>query len=292
MYPAGVSAVRATAIALESGLRVRLVECGAPSDDPVLLIHGWGASVYTFRFALEALAHAGRRALAFDLRGHGLSAKPIGRGQYTTEMLLGDVREVLDVLGLQRADIVGHSLGGSIALRFALAHPSRVMRLVLAAPVGLTSVPLRSIAHFLTPRFTERFARYLPPRWVTALLLRGAYGDSLRLTERAVEEYWAPSQFREYYHAVRSLLDHFAWAPLAPRDLARVAQPTLVMLGTADRLIRGAEQGAAMIPNASVVSVVGAGHLGIEECPRESNDILVRFLSGEKISVAPRTATG
>ena len=292
MYPAGLGTVQATTLALASGLRVRLLECGAPSDEPVLLIHGWGACAYTYRFALEALARAGRRALSFDLRGHGLSDKPVGPHQYSTETLLTDVRDVLDATGIRRCDVVGHSLGGSIALRFALAHPSRVRRLVLASPVGLTTVPLRSIAHLLTPRFTERFARYLPPRWVTAVLVRGAYGDPRRVTARTVDEYWAPSQFKEYYRAVRSLLDRFTWEPLPPSQLAKITQPTLVILATADRLIRGAEKGAAVIPTASVVSIDGAGHLGVEECADEFNEVLVRFLRGDKISVAPSAATG
>ena len=292
MYPAGVAAVRAGMMTLASGLRLRVLECGEASDEPVLLVHGWGACAYTYRFALEALARAGHRALSFDLRGHGLSDKPIGAEHYRTSAFLEDVRDLLDAIGVRRTAIVGHSLGGGIAMRFAIAHPSRVSRLALAAPVGLTSVPLRSIAHLLTPRFTERFARFLPPRWVTALLLRGAYAEADRLTDRIVDEYWAPSQFREYYRAVRSLLDRFAWEPLGPADLMRVSQPTLVMLGTADRLIRGADRGAAMIPNASVVSIGGAGHLGIEECAEQFNAILVRFLRGEKIAVAPSAATG
>ncbi len=292
MYPAGVPAVRVRTIALESGVRLRLLECGASSNEPVLLIHGWGACSYTYRFALHALARAGRHVLSFDLRGHGLSDKPVGRDHYRTDLLLADVRELLDAIGVRRADVVGHSLGGSIALRFAIAHPSRVRRLALAAPVGLTTVPLRTIAHLLTPRFTERFARYLPPRWVTALLLRGAYGNPGRVTDQIVDEYWAPSQFTEYYRAVRSLVDRFIWEPLPARELAKVSQPTLVILGTVDRLIRGADQGAAVIPNASVVSIRGAGHLGIEECPDEFNEILVRFFRGEKISVAPSAAMG
>lgn len=292
MYPAGVAAVQVRTITLGSGLRVRALECGASSDEPVLLIHGWGACVYTYRFALEALARAGRRALSFDLRGHGLSDKPVGRDQYRADALVGDVRDLLDTIGVRRADVVAHSLGGDIALRFALLHPSRVRRLALVAPVGFTTVALRRIAHLLTPRFTEHFARYMVPRWVTALLVRGAYGDPGRVTDQTVDEYWAPSQFKEYYLAVRSLLDRFAWAPLPPRELARVSQPTLVILGTADRLIRAADRSAAVIPDVSVVSIRGAGHLGIEECPDEFNEIIVRFLRGEKISVAPSAAMG
>jgi 4,5:9,10-diseco-3-hydroxy-5,9,17-trioxoandrosta-1(10),2-diene-4-oate hydrolase len=292
LYPAGVPAVQARTITIASGLRLRVLESGASSGEPVLLIHGWGASAYTYRFALEALGRAGYRALSFDLRGHGLSDKPTGAEHYHASALLDDVRGLLDAMGVRRTAIVGHSLGGGIALRFAIAQPSRVSRLALAAPVGLASVPLRSIAHLLTPRFTERFAGYLPPRWVTALLLREAYGEPDRVTDQIVDEYWAPSQFKEYYRAVRSLLDRFTWEPLPPRELMRVSQPTLVMLGTADRLIRGAERGAAVIPNVSVVTIRGAGHLGIEECAAEFNAILVRFLRGEKISVAPSAAIG
>jgi len=292
MYPAGVASVRTRMVALESGLRFRVLETGAVTGPPVVLIHGWGACVYTFRFAFEALARAGYRALAFDLRGHGLSDKPVGRHDYETRALIGDLREVMDRCGLERADILGHSLGGSIALRFALVHPARVRRLVLVAPVGLTTVPLHTIAHLLTPRFTERLAWYLPPRWVTAFLLRGAYGDGRRLTDRTIDEYWAPSQFDEYYVAVRRLLDRFDWQPLPLRELAKVRQRTLVMLGGADRLIRGGEGAANVIPDVSVVSLDGAGHLGIEECPDEFNDAIVRFLKDGKISVATSAATG
>jgi len=261
---------------------VRLVETGPPAGAPVLLVHGWGASVYTFRYAIEALARVGRRAFACDLRGHGLSDKPIGREAYSASALLGDVGGVLDALGVERADLVGHSLGGGILLRFAVAHPERVRRLVLAAPVGLTRVRFREIAHLLTPRFTNRFARHLPPRWLTTFLLRAAYGDPRRLSERSIDEYWAPSQFPEYYMAVRSLLDRFTWEALIPSDLARIEARTLVILGSADRLIHGAEEGAKRIPNASTILLDGAGHLGVEECANQFNDYLVRFLTDER----------
>lgn len=292
MYPAGVSGVRTSTVTLASGLRLRVIETGAAAGAPVVLVHGWGACVYTFRFALEALARAGRRALAFDLRGHGLSDKPGGQHDYETAALVGDVRELIDQCGLGRVDVLGHSLGGNIALRFALAHPSRVRRLVLVAPVGLTTVSLHTVAQLLTPHFTERLARYLPPRWVTAFLLRGAYGDRRRLTDRTIDEYWAPSQFEEYYVAVRRLLEDYEWQPLLQRELATVRQRTLVMLGSADRLIRGGERAANVIPDVSVVSLDGAGHLGIEECPDEFNDLIVRFFNDEKISVATSAAMG
>ena len=266
---------------LRSGLRARLLEAGPTNGSPVVLVHGWGACVYTFRRAMPALARAGRRALAFDLRGHGLSDKPVGPGNYTIDAMCDDLRDFMDAAGVARADLLGHSLGGGVVLHFSLAHPERIRRLVLAAPVGLTSLRLPAIGHRLSPRFTDRFARYLTPRWMTNLLLRSTYGTPARVTDRDVDEYWAPSQFPDYYRATRALLEEFDWEPIAAKRLQSMPCRTLVILSTADRLIRGAEAPARAIRGATVVNLEGAGHLGIEECAEEFNRMMLGFLNDE-----------
>ena len=76
MYPARVAEVRARWVALPDGERVRVVECGRDDAPPVLLLHGWGCSVYAWRHIAPALAAAGWKAIAMDLRGHGLSDRP------------------------------------------------------------------------------------------------------------------------------------------------------------------------------------------------------------------------
>src|SRR5690242_18118190 len=164
MFPAGVDGITTRMLPLRSGLRVRLLEAGPMDGAPVVLVHGWGACVYTFRRMVPALARVGRRVLAFDLRGHGLSDKPVGRGKYAVGAMCDDLRDFMEAARIERADLLGHSLGGGLALHFALAHPQRVERLVLAAPVSLTSIRLPAIGHLLSPRFTDRFARYLTPR--------------------------------------------------------------------------------------------------------------------------------
>jgi pimeloyl-ACP methyl ester carboxylesterase len=265
-------------LTMATGQRVRIVESGAVDGPPVVLIHGWGACVYTYRYLLRALGNAGHRAISFDLRGHGLSDKPVGRGRYTVDVLVADVRDLLDGLEIDRADVVGHSMGGGLALHFALAHSTRVRRLVLAAPVNLTRMRLPAIGHLLTPRFTDQFARYLTPRWLTNALLRSTYGNPRRATDRDVDEYWAPSQFPNYYRAARALLAQFDWEPLSVDQLMRLDCKTLVILSTADRLVRGAESPALLIPRATVVDLIGAGHLGIEECAEDFNRMVVDFL--------------
>lgn len=247
----------------------------------MVLVHGWGACVYTFRRAAPALARAGRRVLAFDLRGHGLSDKPVGKGKYTINAMCDDLRDVMDAAGVERADLLGHSLGGGVALHFSLAHPERIRRLVLAAPVSLTSIRLPAIGHFLSPRFTDRLARYLTPRWVTNVLLRSTYAKPARVTDRDVDEYWAPSQFPDYYRATRALLEEFDWDPIAAERLASMSCRALVILSSADRLIRGAEAPARAIRGAIIVNLEGAGHLGIEECSEEFNRLMLAFLNDE-----------
>lgn len=281
MFPAGVAGITTRVLPIRSGLRLRLLEAGPAHGAPVILVHGWGACVYTFRSIVPALARAGRRVLAFDSRGHGLSDKPVGRGRYTLHALCEDLRDVMDAGDLDRADLLGHSLGGGLALHFALTNPERIRRLVLAAPVGLTSISLPTIGHLLTPRFTEHFARYVTPRWLTEVLLRSTYGKPSRVTDHDVDEYWAPSQFPDYYRAARALLEEFDWDPIATERLASMPCRTLVILSTADRLIRGAEAPARAIRGATLATLEGAGHLGIEECAEEFNRMVLRFLNEE-----------
>lgn len=281
MFPAGVAGITTRMLPLRSGLRVRVLEAGPADGRPVVLVHGWGACVYTFRHAMPALARARRRVLAFDLRGHGLSDKPVGPRKYTLEAIRDDLCDFMDAAGVERADLLGHSLGGGVVLHFALAHPERIRRLVLAAPVGLTSISLPTIGHLLAPRFTNRFARYLTPRWLTNFLLRWTYGKPRRVTDRDVDEYWAPSQFPEYYRAARALLEEFDWEPIGAERLAAMPCRTLVILSTADRLIHGGEAPARGIRGATVVTLEGAGHLGIEECAEEFNRMMLGFLNDE-----------
>jgi pimeloyl-ACP methyl ester carboxylesterase len=285
MYPAGLPGIVARSVTLPNGIALRVVESGSQQGYPIVLVHGWGACVYTFRYTIDALAASGRRVLAFDLRGHGLSAKPVAPNEYTTEALLADLTGLFDVYRLDVADLVGHSLGGGLALRFALKHAGRVRRLGVAAPVGLTSIPLRNIACLLTPRLTDNLARFLTPRWMTSFLVRGAYGDPGRVSEEIVDQYWAPSQFPNYYRATRALLHRFDWQPLSATELGRLRVPTLVILGGSDRLIRGtrgAEQRARRIRNASIVNMDRAGHLGLEEHPEQFNAALLRFLDTDE----------
>src|SRR3954471_5134196 len=106
----------------------------AGSGPPLLLLHGIGNSAQTWAGVLDRLAES-HTVLAPDLLGHGSSDKP--RGDYSVAGYANGMRDLLSVLDVEQATVVGHSLGGGIALQFAYQFPERCQRLVLVGSGGL-----------------------------------------------------------------------------------------------------------------------------------------------------------
>src|SRR5690242_15720244 len=106
MFPAGDPAYRVSYPRLRSGIRIRVVERGDHGAPPVLMIHGWGCSAYIYRENMPAIARAGFRAIAFDLKGHGLSDKPQNETEYTIQSLIDHVGEVIGTLELDQPTLV------------------------------------------------------------------------------------------------------------------------------------------------------------------------------------------
>jgi pimeloyl-ACP methyl ester carboxylesterase len=293
MYPAGDPSVTARWLTLATGLRVRLLECGPPDGPPVVLLHGWCCSVYSFRRNLCALTDRGCRVLLPDLKGHGLSDKPTAPGEYTLPRMADHVVEVMDAAGAGRATLVGHSMGGAIALAVALRHPERVSRLALLAPVGFGAISVLSPARLVTPSALTPLLPYVVRRWMIAAVLRLAYGRG-GASARDADEYFAPTQFPAFTLAMRALLHEFEWRPGERADLARVAVPTLVMFGTRDRLVYRPSVAAMVraIPHAVLDIVEGAGHVLPEEVAERVNERLAALVASAGDDRADRVAAG
>ena len=110
------------------------VDDGGRGGLPVVLVHSLAGNSTHWTAQLEHLRRD-RRAVALDLRGHGRSEPPKD-GDYTIAAMAGDIAAVVDTLGLDRFVLVGHSMGGGVALAYAGAHPDRVAGLVLVDPIG------------------------------------------------------------------------------------------------------------------------------------------------------------
>jgi pimeloyl-ACP methyl ester carboxylesterase len=280
MFPAGEPAYRVSFPRLRSGIKIRVVERGDPASPPVVLVHGWGCSAYTFHRNMPALVEAGFRAIAVDLKGHGLSDKPLASEEYTIESLAEHLRDILDALELECPALAGHSLGGSLIYHFASRYPERARCLGLLSPVGLKGVPLMGLYRFLTPAVLTPILRQVKPRVVVKLALMRVYGKRGRFTERDVEEYLAPSQFPEFALAMRALLHNYDWKAAVHRQLFPVNLPAVALWGSRDHMIPADGMGifVRLIPQIVLRAIPEAGHIITEETPDEVNEALIALL--------------
>lgn len=260
---------------------MRVVECGNESAPPILLYPGWACSVYVFRLMLPALADMGYRAISVDIKGHGLSDKPLGAGEYSRESMTSHVVAIFDALALENPVIGGHSLGAVFALLVATERPDSIRGLLLYSPVGYKGVPGLALYRMCSPGFMRWALPYLAWRWIAAITLRLTYGSIGKPAKRDVDEYWAPTQFREFVFAIRDLLHEFDFGKRVPIRLGQITHPALVLYGTKDRLLdeRVTAEDAAQIKNAVVRRIPDAGHVICEETPESVLNATRNFLT-------------
>jgi pimeloyl-ACP methyl ester carboxylesterase len=273
-----------------AGERVRVVESGTSGSLPVVLLHGWGASAYNYRGVLAALGSAGFHAIAPDLRGHGWSETRFPGGAWTSGAMATWVRELLDMLVIDRCILVGQSIGGAVALDAATLMPGRIAALVLLAPIGFTRVRRVMLARALRwwhPSTT--------PRWVVSFVLRRIYGTRGRWTERDLEEYWTPLRRGDVVKAILQSVREFDFTPRDPRSLELGECRLVIRFGERDRLIppRTAVLHARGFRNADVAVLEGVGHVPAEEIPDEVAELILRVANearGRKPEAGDKTA--
>jgi pimeloyl-ACP methyl ester carboxylesterase len=278
MFPAFAPHVAVRTISLRSGVRLRVAESGPAAGAPVVMLHGWGASLYMYRHALERFPAAGIRAIAVDLRGYGLSDKPPTDDSYSLKAYCEDLDALLDALELPATALVGQSMGGGLALRYTLTRPERVSKLGLINPTGLVSVPYVAVLRHSPAAIIDALGARLVPRWAIGMILRRlAYGDPSIVTDRDIDEYWAPTQLAGFVHAARAGLGEFDWSVIGDDERSRLAAPTLVILGKQDRLVPNTTEAVARLSGSRVEWVPG-GHCAHEEHPELVYDMLAAFV--------------
>ena len=271
---------------LRSGLSLRVLEAGAAHGEPLLLLHGWGASVYMWRDWFVPLAAAGRRVIAVDLPGHGLSDKPDDAATYSLAGMAAALGELMDIEGLANADVVAQSMAGTISIELAGANPQRIRRLVVVNPACFGMVRIQRLARMVSPPVVDRLLPILVPRWLIARTHRMVYSDPSRVTRRDEDEYWAPSQFPGFTRAMRRLVHEFAWTRPPAQEMAEqlrsMEQRMLVVLGSEDTLVRDAARYVDALRKAGfsprVETVSGGGHAVNEERPDEVVALTMGFL--------------
>ncbi len=275
MFPAGQKDVRSRYIDLPSGIRVRVVEAGADDAPVILLIPGWACSAWVFHDTILPLSDAGYRAVAVDLKGHGLSDKPQEPSHYTSASMRDHVIEIIDALSPEPVRLIGHSMGGAIAGDVAASVPNRVASVAFVAPVGFAGVEGLSLFKLTTSRFILPVLPYLARRRLVRLMLGMVYAGMHPVTEKDVDEFWAPTQFPEFSRALRELLHNFSWKQPFPE----LSMPWITIVGEKDHLSRPRDVSryAGVNGKAPTVVVPGVGHVVFDENPELVNGTLMAF---------------
>jgi pimeloyl-ACP methyl ester carboxylesterase len=227
---------------------------------PLLLTHGYGATSAMFSQNLPA-ASARNRVVTWDIRGHGGSESPAELDSYSADAALADMAALLAELGISRAVLGGHSLGGYLSLDFALRHPDQIAGLVL---IGTG------------PGFRNDAAR---DDWN-----RRAHKTADRLEERGLAALGNSSELHGQHRDVGGLA-RAARHTLTQRDshvidgLAGIGVPVLVIVGAEDTPFHAAaEYMAAKLPRARKVVIPAAGHAPNVDQPEQFNAELRAFL--------------
>jgi pimeloyl-ACP methyl ester carboxylesterase len=247
---------------------------------PLLLLHGLGASSFSWRDNLALLSRH-FRVLAPDLPPHGRSPAPL-TGDYRPEALAQGVLEFLDRRGLSKVAVAGNSLGGSLTLLLARDYPERVSALILIAPaVALTKIPW--IFYPLRLPGLGLLAAALMGPWVMPVALRLAYHRRDRITPRVVAGYGAPFRDPRRRLAIRRLCRQVRLQPLNEVEawLKSVRQPTVIIWGEEDRILPVAQAHwlKARLPQAQLNLLPEVGHAPQEEAQDVVNKIIIDFLS-------------
>jgi pimeloyl-ACP methyl ester carboxylesterase len=211
---------------------------------PIVLVHGFASSLqenWVQTGWVKRLSSAGRRVVALDCRGHGESAKPHDPEAYGGEAMAGDVIRLMDHLGIARADLMGYSMGGGIALELIMRHPQRFRRAVLG---GVGSV---------SGEATES----------------AVIADALASDEAASISNAVAGAFREFAEQrgndLKALAACMRRGRIRPQGeaLAAISVPVLVVVGEKDDLAGRGEPLANAIPGARLVTVPDRDHITV-----------------------------
>jgi len=211
--------------------------------DPVLLIHGFASNVNVNWINpgwVKTLTEAGYRAIAFDHRGHGRSSSSYDEADYTPQKMAGDAAALLDNLGIARAHIFGYSMGARVSAFLALERPELVATLVFGG-LGIGIVDgVGDWDPIAAALLADDPAAITHPR---GKMFR-AFADQTKSDRRALAACIATSR-----------------AELSEDEMARIAQPTLIAVGTRDDIAGSPAELAALMPNAEAFDIEGRDHM-------------------------------
>jgi pimeloyl-ACP methyl ester carboxylesterase len=267
------------------GLRLHYVAGGQGA--PLILLPGWPQTWWEYRKVMPALAAAGRRVIALDLRGMGGSDKPAGG--YDKKTMAGDVHGFIQALGYEQADVAGHDIGSMVAFSFAVNHPQTARRVAMLDVVhpnpGYYQIPMlpQPGSPFYPWWFAFNQVAGLPEELVVgrAQYIVDWMFDNLLLNQKAVTPL-DRAIYANAYNSPDGIRGGNGWYQTFAQDIADLAtygKVTVPLLGMVNTLF--AAQMQATLPtqgtDVQVVVVPDTGHYFVEEQPQAVIDQFNQF---------------
>lgn len=261
------------------GVRIHYQEKGTGA--PLVLLHGFSSSTYSWKDVFEPLAKS-YRVIAVDLKGFGFSGKP--DGDYTRRGQAILVAHLLDYLKIEKAWLAGNSMGGEVSLNFALQNPERVAGLILIDSGGVTV----SGSNSLTPGYVRipvvgpvLIAMALTSDKLVRQGLARSFYDDAKITDERVASYYRPLKTRGGQLAALRARTQAGEFPIE-QELNTISVPTLIIWGAEDALIplEAGRKMNSLIKGSQLVVIERCGHVPQEELPERVFDEMTRFIEG------------
>jgi pimeloyl-ACP methyl ester carboxylesterase len=269
-------------IAMPGGVRMHYRDQGDPAGPPVVLIHGFAASLHAWEPWAARLGDK-YRVVTLDLPGHGLTEAPAGYVA-STDKNADLVDALAERLKLGPYVVAGNSMGGGVAWNLALRHPDHIRGLVLVDAAGWPRVAARQgppplVFALMRGPVGRALLRNIDTSGMARGGLKSAYVDPALVTPALVNRYVEFSRAPGHRDILLSI-DNRRSTPTTPATFTAIKAPTLVMHGEADALIPVADGRAlaAAIPGARLITYPGVGHVPMEQIPDKSAADLRAFL--------------
>ncbi|XUU59486.1 alpha/beta fold hydrolase [Erythrobacter sp. HA6-11] len=276
-------------VTLPDGTEVHYRDEGPRDGLPIILLHGSNADLHTWQPWAEALRDD-YRIIRFDQIGHGLTGATQSGG-YTRAEFASDVGEIADLLQLPSFVLGGNSMGGGVAVEYALTHPERVKGLILvdagggpvrrggsgSGNIGFTLMRIPGI---------QQLATQVTPRSLLKDSLSQSVTNQAVVTEEAVDRYW---ELLRYPGNRQATLDRFTMTrkPFEEAGIRDLPMPALIMWGTLDPIVAlgNAEWFDGLLQNSTLILYDGVGHLPHEELADQSAEDLREWLVSAPLSM-------
>jgi 3-oxoadipate enol-lactonase len=244
---------------------------------PLVLAYGLGGNTRMWASQIDAFASR-YRLILWDPRGHGQSDSPPHSKQYGMEISVQDLRGLLDDLGIGRAYLGGQSMGGGIAVRFALSYPERVAALLIIDSASASGMPMSAAMRTMREKTIE-LAETQGMEAVADYVMTA--NPNLRTQAEASPE--ARQRLRQmfldlspigYAHTIRTLIEE----TFPTEQLSTLTMPTLVLVGDEDPALEAAKMTHQKIRGSHLVILPQAGHLSNLDAPEAFNNSVLDFL--------------